>query len=1718
MKRVISIFLAILIILANTALDVQSVFAAQSSAIDSGNVIITNNLTGKSDTIYIFGLEPGSLVKVYTSSTGSKILTYGTVSNSKSEIKFSVPQIGTGEGSLYISVIEKGNTESKRTKVNFDSEPRSTPISADSVSITNNAQKADTIYVSGLNPRDSIKVYSAQTGGTLLGSKTVSSTGSDVTFTVKQVGSKEGFVYVSVTSKGFLESVRTPVKFDAEPVSPALEPNSIAVNNNARGADTIYISGINGGDIVKIYNYAGKLLTSKTIPSNAYETTISIPQLGSAKGVIYATVTTKDCAESDKVSIEFEGELFSEVPDKEYIVVTNNSGKPDTITVSGLSPNDMVKVYNASSKGSLLGSGTVPSAKNEVTISIAQLSVSQGTVFISVTSVGRNESSRIDVDYEAEGKTDNNYGSNITVTNNVGKADTVYVTGLTAGDTVKVYDSSTGGRLLGSDTVGNSSTTATVSISQLGIRAGKVYVSITNSGKLESGRNAVSYPAESKTSTIGRGSITVSNNAGSADTVYVTGLSSGTIVRVYNAASSGYQLGYATVATGKTEATVTIQQLSTSGGAIYVSVTEAGAQESDRIQVPYDAEGKSTAPDINDISISNNVGKADTIYISNLTPGDIVRIYDAPSQGKIISSKTVEGSSTDTTLTVSQLGARRGYVYLTVTSTGKAESIRTAVEFKAESIYEDVNVSNVTVTNNAIISDTVYFSRLSAGDIVKVYDSRQGGTLLASGVVPSGSTDIIVEIPQLGKGAGSVFVTVSSPDKSESARKEVTYAAENKSQKLNENQIEVTNNIIGTPDTVFVSGLAPGDIIRAYSAASQGTLLGKATVPAAGVSATISVPQLGTNGGTVYVSVTNPGKLEGDLQGAQYGSEEKSSAPNAADISVNNNSGAADTVKVTGLAAGDVVKVYASETAITPIGSATVATYGSEAIVTITELSNIQLKIFVSVTSANKSESSRVGKTYDKEPVSGTLTDKNITVINNAGIEDTVKVTGLTPGDIIKVYNQTSGGTLLGSATVPASSTYAIATIPQLGVSDGIIYVSITSINMAEGNRTAVTYPGEQQSQAPDALKISVENNYGIASTITIRGLKDNDVVSVYDAAEGGTPLAQGTVATYSSEITLQISRLKDIGGDLYISVTSTGKLESNRTTVHYGPKSASTAPNSSNVEISNNVVYADTITIIGIEPGAVVKVYKEERGGNPIGSATMPSDGSDAIITVAQLGVNEGVVYVSVTTSGKTESTRTSISYSKEESSQPLLKGNVTVINNSGMSDTIIITGLQAYDTVKVYSAETGGTRLATLYPNANTLTATGNISLASTEAGSIYVSVTNYGKSESSRTKIDYEAESVAPRASDITVENNAGTPDIITIEGLTQNDIVKVYDSKNNGNILVSQKLTTAGNRLILSVPQLTANEGKIYVSVTNFGRAESSLTEVGYIAETSTPAPYIGDIYINNNVDIDDTVIVYNLLPNDVVKVYDAPSGGNLLGYASVPRNKTEATVSLEDLGSSAGVVYVSVITKGKTESHRTEVSYVAEGRTTAPYPGNIYVTNNVTISDTVLVTGLNSGDKVKVYNSSAGGELLGSATVTEGSRQARITIKQLGEESGSVYVSVTSKGRTESKRTEAEYVSEQTTNAPYSGFIEVINNSSGTSDTIIVSELQSGDIVNVYSAPAGGSILGTAQVTSGGNSAVVTVGQLGKDSGSIYVTVTTVGRFESSRTKVDFSGE
>ncbi len=1502
-----------------------------SSAPSPGNIIITNN-TGKPDTILVSGLWSGDRANVYNSASGGKLLGSAYVYSNKTEATIRISQLGTEAGSVYVSVICKGESESSRTKVDYGAEVKTDAPTAENISIVNYVGKSDTVTVTGLYGGEVIKVYSSASGGRLLGSVGVSASKTEATAFIRQLGTSAGTVYVSLTNKGEIESDRVKVDFLEEPKSAPIDAGYISVTNNAGVNDTIFVTYLSIGDVVKAYDSAkgGILLGSAGVAYSKTEASITVPQLSKSEGSVYISVTSKGKLESERTKVDYSAEPSTESPDTVNITVTNNGGMSDTVNVTNLSAGDMVRVYNSASGGTLLGSATVAGSKTEASITISQLGRANGSVYVSITSKGKYESKRIRADYSGESETDYKNSDDITVTNNASTSDTVKVINLTAGDVVKVYDSVAGGNLLGSATVPASNTETTVLISQLGTSAGSVYVSVTGEGKLESKRTTASYSAEPASDSVDVNDIIVTNNVASkADTVEVTGLSASDVVKVYDRHTGGRLLGSATVSEYSSYVTITIPQLGTSDGSVYVSVTAANKIESSRTKADYSAEGKSDTANSANIIITNNAGTSDTVQVTGIGANDEVRVYDAARGGNLLGSATVSEYSSYTTVTIPQLGISSGSVYISITSTNKIESDRVKVDYAEESRSESADGNNIIVTNNAGSSDTVQVTGLNTDDIVKVYDSSKGGSLLGSAGVSTGTT-ATVSITQLGISAGSVYVSITGPAKLESERTKVDYLAEAVSNTPDKDRIEIFNNV-GASDVVKVTGLSGGDVVNVFDSAIAGILLGSAEVSTYDSSASIDITQLGSTAGSIYVSVTSRNKLESNRTQADYSAESKSDAPSADNISIVNYAGMSDTVKVTGLSEGDVVNIYDSAKGGSLLGTATIPTYESSAVISITQLGSTAGSIYVSVTGKSKLESDRTKADYSAETKSPAPDADRITIVNNAGISDTVKVTGISGSDTVNVYDSAAGGTLLGYATASTYDSYAVVNITQLGSIAGSVYASVTRNGYQESDRTKADYSAEPKSSASDSSNILVINNAGVDDTVQINGLSGGDIVNIFNSEKGGTILGTGTVSTYDSYVTITITQLGSSSGTIYVSVIRRGKLESDRTAVPYAAEQKSDPPATSDITVTNNAGISDTIEVRYLDAGDMVKVYDSQIGGTLLGSAVADEDSTEVTIKITQLGSSAGVVYVTITNPEKLESERSIAYYAEEAITDAPEAGSIKITNNYKISDTVTISFLNTNDIVKVYNAASGGTLLGTGTAGEDITEATIKITQLGASEGNVYVSVTAWGKKESARTKVGYceEQKTTAPSSNNIIVKNNAGMSDTITVAFLDAGDVVNVYDSASGGNWLGSAVVDEGSTEVTIKITQLGASAGTAYVSVTTSGKKESDRTMVYYTKEATSDAPLDSNITVTNNTGKADTVEVTGLEEYDVVKVYNAASGGTLLGLETVEEDSAEVTIKITQLGTFSGNVYVSVTSVGAYESERTEVGYSAE---------------------------------------------------------------------------------------------------------------------------------------------------------------------------------------------
>lgn len=215
-----------------------------------------------------------------------------------------------------------------------------------------------------------------------------------------------------------------------------------------------------------------------------------------------------------------------------------------------------------------------------------------------------------------------------------------------------------------------------------------------------------------------------------------------------------------------------------------------------------------------------------------------------------------------------------------------------------------------------------------------------------------------------------------------------------------------------------------------------------------------------------------------------------------------------------------------------------------------------------------------------------------------------------------------------------------------------------------------------------------------------------------------------------------------------------------------------------------------------------------------------------------------------------------------------------------------------------------------------------------------------------------------------------------------------------------------LANLQNKQALIVQAL--NEGQVFaeVSITVGGEAEPN-------PEPTEPvSPKVGTI------DDASSNIVGTADPGTTVKIY---SNGEVIGTGTADEEGVFTIELPEEVQAGHKLEVVTENHEG-IESEPTEITVISKDERTAKLAAeSISVTNNQTlIDDEIEITNLTAGDKVKVYRTKTGTEVLAQQTVPEGQTSVKLKVEELGREAGSIFVSVTSEGKEESELTEVQY--------------------------------------------------------------------------------------------------
>lgn len=403
---------------------------------------------------------------------------------------------------------------------------------------------------------------------------------------------------------------------------------------------------------------------------------------------------------------------------------------------------------------------------------------------------------------------------------------------------------------------------------------------------------------------------------------------------------------------------------------------------------------------------------------------------------------------------------------------------------KPVSVAPDAN--NIVIVNNAVdLKDKITVSGLATGDYFTVYKSSSGTDRWGiSTKVASGATSVSLDIAQLGTPSGAVYVSVTSLNSTESSRTPQNFNAEQSSTTPLTQDLTIVNNV-DKPSTVTLTGLNSGDKIYAYSDVSlaKTSQLGtEAKVATGATSATINVPDKKLNrlGGTLYVTLKQPGYLISSPLTATYIAAQQVSAPTGVQVVNNVDSNKKSTISANGLTAGDKLIAYKDTTYSEKVvwGIAVVPSNSTTASVSIINDPN---KPSSGLGAAGGTVYVAVRRRYyrDSDPIPVNFVQKPKNVIPNASdiqvdvfnsydnVKDVITVTNLSPGDVIKVWSDptsTNASALIVKGTVLTGMTsisLATPTATSLSSSGGSVYVSVKSINSLESDRQKVTYAAE---------------------------------------------------------------------------------------------------------------------------------------------------------------------------------------------------------------------------------------------------------------------------------------------------------------------------------------------------------------------------------------------------------------------------------------------------------------------------------------------------------------------------------------------------------------------------------------------------------------------------------------------------------------------------------
>ena len=697
----------------------------------------------------------------------------------------------------------------------------------------------------------------------------------------------------------------------------------------------------------------------------------------------------------------------------------------------------------------------------------------------------------------------------------------------------------------------------------------------------------------------------------------------------------------------------------------YVTVTENGKGESDRLKLTVTSQETSAAPQVSASGVLKDAAEqaAVTFTLTNsYAAGTAWKVYAANTGSTLAAGVSAAHSGSALTLTAEDGDIDASDYYVSAVEPGKIESPRlklTVAGYTAEGQTPAPGFEAASVTKTAAPQAAVIFTltnSYAAGTQWKVYAANTGDTPAAgiSAALEGSALTLTAEDGDIE--AGDYYVSAAQDGEAESTRVRLTvvgFTAEGQTVLPTVENPRVTKDAAQPSWVKFTltnPAEYPAETVWKVYAANTGAEL------ASGISAALDNTFLTLShtadipAASYYVSAAAPDKTESNRlhltvvlprtpkPQPSAGSAVKTSQPQT-------------TVEFTltnSYTAGTVWRVYAANTGAELASGISAAYSGST--LTLSHASDVQAdSYYVSATESGKTESERTALTVAAQLTTPKPQPSAASASKTSQPQTAVAFTltnSYTAGTVWRVYaGSTGAGQASGISAALNGSTLTLSHASD--VQAGSYYVSATESGKAESDRTELTVTAYVQpvTPTPTAAVTTAAKTTAVqpSVTFTLTSTHTAGTWKVYGSATGGTALTDVNAAFTAPNLTLSAAEDLD-DGDYYVRVTETGKRESDslKLTVEAAPNVTGTpASNETEKYKASKTAVSVSYTLTNTYgAGVTFSVYTAQTGGTPATGISAVISGS-ALTLSHSTDIPAGDYYVSAQEPGKEASPR---------------------------------------------------------------------------------------------------------------------------------------------------------------------------------------------------------------------------------------------------------------------------------------------------------------------------------------------------------------------------------------------------------------------------------------------------------------------------------------------